>query len=92
MYKVENMEYIINNKTLKPKPRRYIMSVHGITCDICKHLREDEDTGKKYCVLYPEDDIENKPPHYTFESFRGTGYPDYFCSDCEDVEPYKDGE
>ena len=68
------------------------MSTHGICCDICIHCLENEDTGKKYCELYPEDDIEMNPPHFTFTSHRGTGYPDSFISDCEDIEPYNDGE
>ena len=56
-------------------------------CLHCTHRIDNED-NTFFCELYPEDGnmTEETAPKYTFESFRGTGFPDYLCTDCEDVD------
>lgn len=63
------------------------MAEHEVECYQCEH-RIDNENGTWVCELYPEEGVitEENAPRYTFHSHRGTGYPDYLCCDCEDIE------
>jgi len=103
MYKVENMEYIINNNFQQPNKRGETMKkkIYGDTeifsesaCENCKHLIED-DNGKLYCNIYPEDGeySEENAPSLVFSIYHGTyGNVNSSGCDCDDFEPLYDGE
>ena len=63
------------------------MAEHQVECHECTHKIKNED-GTWTCELYPEEGVitEENAPRYTFHSHRCTGYPDYLCTDCEDID------
>jgi hypothetical protein len=57
-----------------------------IECLECKNRIDNEDNTWS-CKKYPGEVYnDTNAPKYLFESFRGTGYPDYISCDCEDID------
>ena len=60
----------------------------------CAHCQENED-GKRYCELYPEDGeiTEDNAPSLVFSTYHGTyGNVSSSGCDCEEYETPYDGE
>lgn len=64
-------------------------------CMSCSHLIEDEETGKKYCELDHDFEVEseNDAPHKVLSVYHGT-YGNVWSNgcDCEEYEMPYDGE
>lgn len=99
MYKVENMEYIINNNFQQPNKRGETMKkkIYGDTeifsysaCHECIHCKENEE-GMFFCKYNPEelfeDDEDDSLPAIHIAIHHGTyGKTTTTNCDCEDFD------